>query len=336
MKQKILITGASGFVGSFLVEEALRRGMEVWAAVRPTSSRQWLSDERINFLPLHMADYGVLREEIEAHVREHGSFDSVIHAAGATKAKNREAFLKNNTTTTLNLAKVLVEAEALKGRMVYMSSLSVMGAIHENDGKELTDEDTAQPNTAYGESKLAAERELEKIEKLDYIVLRPTGIYGPRERDYFLMAKSISQHIDFSVGFKPQVITFIYVRDVVQAAFLALEKGRSRKAYFLSDGAEYSSRDFSDLLQKEMGVRRVLHVCAPLWVLRLVCTVSQWLAGLRNKQTTLNMDKYNILCQRNWRCSIEPARSELHFKPEWTLARGVEETVGWYKAAGWI
>ena len=336
MPEKILISGASGFVGSFLVEEALDRGMEVWAAVRPTSSRQWLADERINVLPLHFSDEAVLKKEMQQHVEQGGAFDYVIHAAGATKARDREDFFRSNTLVTRNLAKVLTETGALKGRMVFLSSLSIMGAIHETDGKELTEEDTPQPNTAYAESKLAAEEELAKIPGLDYVILRPTGIYGPREKDYFLMAKSIKGHVDFAVGYKPQVITFIYVRDVVQAAFLALEKGQCGKAYFLSDGAEYSSRDFSDLLQREMGTRNVLHICAPLWVLRVVCSISGWTARMRGRLTTLNLDKYRILCQRNWRCDITPARKELDFSPQWQLERGVAETVKWYKEKGWL
>lgn len=336
MKKKILITGASGFVGSFLVEEALERGMEVWAAVRPTSSQQWLSDERINILPLHFADEEMLRKEVLQHMEANGQFNYVIHAAGATKARTREDFFKSNALVTRNLAKVLTETGALQGRMVFMSSLSIMGAIHEKDGKPLCEEDVPQPNTAYAESKIAAEKELENIPGLDYIILRPTGIYGPREKDYFLMAKSIGQHVDFAVGYKPQVITFIYVRDVVQAAFLALEKGERGKAYFLSDGAEYSSRDFSDLLQKRMGVRGVVHICAPLWVLRIVCAISGKMAQMRGKLTTLNLDKYHILCQRNWRCDINPAKKELGFSPQWQLERGVDETVGWYKDNGWL
>lgn len=336
MSKKILITGASGFVGSFLVEEALSRGMDVWAAVRKESSRQWLADERINVLPLHFSDEEKLRTEISQHVKGHGAFDCVIHAAGATKARNREDFFRSNAIVTRNLARVLTDTHALKGRFVFMSSLSVMGAIHETDGGELSERDVPQPNTFYAESKLAAEAELAQIASLDYVILRPTGIYGPREKDYFLMAKSIKGHVDFAVGYKPQVITFIYVRDVVQAAFLALERGVRGKAYFLSDGAEYSSRDFSDLLQKEMGTRGVVHICAPLWVLRVVCAISGKAAQMRNKLTTLNLDKYRILCQRNWRCDITPACKELGFSPQWQLPRGVEETVKWYKDNGWL
>jgi len=172
-----------------------------------------------------------------------------------------------------------------------------------------------------------------------WVILRPTGVYGPRERDYFLMAKSIKQHIDFAVGYQPQEITFVYMMDVVQAAFLACERPEAavlHRSYFLSDGKSYNSRAFSDLLQQEMGVSWVLHIKAPLWFLRAVCTVNGAVARWMGKLTTLNMDKYHILAQRNWNCDIGPAQRELGYKPQWTLEEGVRESVRWYKSAGWL
>lgn len=319
---RILITGASGFIGSHLVEEGLRQGMEVWAAIRPTSSRRWLTDTRIHFIELSLGNDDTLRQQIAQHVAQHGAWDYVIHAAGATKAASAEDFHRINCEGTERLARTLLTEKALSGRFVFISSLSIMGAIHEFDYSEIQAHEPAQPNTAYGQSKMAAEQRLADIAGLDYVTLRPTGVYGPRETDYKIMADSIRKHIDFAVGYTPQVITFIYVADVVQAAFLALTHGESGKAYILSDGHDYSSRAFSDLIQRTLGVRGVLHIKAPLWVLRLVCKL-----GIH---PTLNMDKYHILAQRNWRCDIRPARKELGFQPEWPLERGVEACREWY------
>jgi len=330
--KRILITGSSGFIGSFMVEEALSRGYDVWAAVRPSSSKKYLQDERIHFFEINLADEADLKKRLS----EVEPFDAVIHAAGATKCRRREDFRRVNTDGTRNLARALVETERLKGRFVFMSSLSIFGPIHEDNYAPITDADTPQPNTAYGESKVAAEQALAEIDGLDYVVLRPTGVYGPREKDYFLMAKSIKQHVDFAVGFKRQIITFVYVKDVVQAALLAIDRGPSRRAYFLSDGGEYDSRAFSDLLQKEMGVRGVFHIKAPLWVLRAVCAVSEKVGKIFGKTPTLNLDKYRILRQRNWTCDIAPARNLLGYSPEYPLERGVHEAVAWYKKNNWL
>lgn len=341
---KILITGASGFVGSFIVERALELGHEPWAAMRKTSSKKYLQDPRTNFITLDLGNEDCLRKQLAEHTLAHGAFDHVIHAAGATKAPNEAAFRKTNTEGTLRLARLLQETGALAegGRFVFVSSLSIMGNIHDHnlnaDGTyvELCDTDIPKPNTAYGRSKLDAEHGLTKINGLNYIILRPTGVYGPRERDYFLMADSIKKHVDFAVGFKPQVITFIYVRDLVEACLAATTHGESGKAYLLSDGQDYDSRAFSDLLQKEMGTRCVLHIKAPIWFLRLVCGFNTWMTSITGKLQTLNMDKFQILKQRNWRCDITPARHDLGYNPQWPLERGVKEAVAWYKANGWL
>ncbi len=336
--KSILITGASGFIGSFLVERGLHDGMNVWAAMRRTSSRQYLQDERTQFIELDLGHDDRLRAQLKAHVEQHGPFDYVIHAAGATKCRRPEDFQKTNAEGTLRLALSLLETGALRpeGRFVFLSSLSVCGPVHEIDFEPITENDTPLPNTAYGRSKLQAERYLADVPGLNYVVLRPTGVYGPRERDYFMMAKSIRQHVDFAVGFRPQVLTFIYVADLVEAAYLALDHGPRGAVYPLSDGRQYTSRTFSDLLQLELGVKRVVHVTAPLWVLWLVSCIAGKAAALLGRTSTLNLDKYRIMRQRNWKCSIEAARRDLGYRPQWPLTRGVRAAVEWYKAEGWL
>lgn len=326
---KILITGASGFIGSFMVERALALGMETWAAVRPTSSRKYLTDKRIHFINLNLGNEKELYTQLKEHLDTEGRpFDYVIHAAGATKCRRAEDFFSINAEGTERLALSLRLTEALKadGRFVFISSLSVMGQAHEKDNQPITEHDLPVPNTAYGASKLQAESLLADVKGLNYVVLRPTGVYGPRERDYAMMAQSIRRHIDFAVGYRPQTLTFIYVADLVDAAFLALEHGECGRKYFLTDGAEYSSRAFSDLIQQRLGVRHVLHVTAPLWVLRVVSWIAEHAARMLGTTSTLNSDKYRIMCQRNWRCDITPARKELGYCPQWPLKRGVGAT----------
>ena len=336
--KSILITGASGFIGSFLVERGLEAGMNVWAALRATSSRKYLTDGRTQFIELDLGHDERLRAQLKAHAEQHGPFDYVIHAAGATKCRRPEDFQKTNAEGTLRLALSLLETGALRpgGRFVFLSSLSVCGPVHEIDFEPITENDTPLPNTAYGRSKLQAERYLADVPGLNYVVLRPTGVYGPRERDYFMMAKSIRQHVDFAVGFRPQVLTFIYVADLVEAAYLALDRGPRGAVYPLSDGRQYTSRAFSDLLQLELGVKRVVHVTAPLWVLWLVSCIAGKAAALLGRTSTLNLDKYRIMRQRNWKCSIEAARRDLGYRPQWPLTRGVRAAVEWYRAEGWL
>jgi nucleoside-diphosphate-sugar epimerase len=344
---KILITGASGFIGSFIVEEALKQGFETWAAVRKSSSREYLQDERINFIELNLSSKEQLVKQLRAH-----QFDYVVHAAGVTKCLNKQDFRRINTEGTKNLVLALLELQMPLKRFVFVSSLSVFGAIREQQPyEEIRETDTPQPNTEYGKSKLEAEQWLESLtpnpspvgsgtteetEKFPYVILRPTGVYGPREKDYFLMAQSIKQHSDFAVGYKRQDITFVYVSDVVQAVFLALEKGQTGRKYFLSDGEVYQSTTFSDLIHEELGRPWWIRITAPVWVLRLVTFFGEYAGRLTGKVTALNNDKFHILKQRNWRCDIEPARRELGYNPQVQLKEGVHRAITWYKENHWL
>jgi nucleoside-diphosphate-sugar epimerase len=334
--KNILVTGASGFIGSFLVEGALERGMQVWACVRKSSSRKYLQDQRIRFAELNLGDKEKLREQLAKHKQEHKGWDYMIHCAGVTKCKNLEDFDKGNYQATVNLVEVLKELDMVPHHFIYISSLSIFGPIHEDTYQPISEADEAQPNTAYGVSKLKSEKYLQSLEGFPYVIYRPTGVYGPRERDYFLMAKSIGQHIDFAPGFKRQDLTFIYVKDLVQAVYLSIEKNVTRRAYFVSDGQVYSARAFSDLIQKELGNPWVLHVKCPLIVLKVVSLLAEKVAGWLGKTSTLNGDKYKIMKQRNWQCDISPLVNELGYKPQYLLDRGVKEIIAWYKKEGWL
>jgi len=330
---KILITGASGFIGSFIVEEALRRGFETWAGVRSTSSRRYLQDERIHFIDLDFSSEDALIEALRGH-----DFDYIIHAAGVTKCLHRDDFFKVNYEGTKNFVNAILKLHMPLKRFIYMSSLSVFGAIREKQPyQEIEENDTPRPNTAYGKSKLMAEQFLDSIgNDFNYIVLRPTGVYGPREKDYYVMAKSIRDHVDFAVGFRRQDITFIYVLDLVQAVFLALDRGMSGRKYFLSDGDVYQSSTFSNYIHEELGKPWWIRIKAPVWVLRLVTLVGEYAGRATGKMIVLNNDKFNILRQRNWRCDIEPACDELGYTPQYKLHEGVKETIKWYKDNKWL
>ena len=328
----ILITGATGFIGSFIVEEALRRGMNVWVAIRSSSSLKYLDNRHINFLTLDFDDTTQM-----ANAMKGLSFDYVIHAAGITKSIHASDFHRVNTEGTRHFVEALLALHMPLKRFVYLSSLSICGAVCESRPYKAINEDTVpQPNTEYGRSKLAAEQYLATVKGLPYIILRPTGVYGPREHDYFLMAKSIRQHIDFAVGFKPQVITFIYVLDVVQAVFLALDHGHVGQAYIISDGKEYDSRTFSDLIRRELGNPWLLRIKAPIWLLRVITFFGEYIARTTGTISALNNDKYNILRQRNWKCDISRACGELGFRPQYDLQRGVKLTMKWYIENKWL
>ena len=166
--------------------------------------------------------------------------------------------------------------------------------------------------------------------------MRPTGVYGPYEKDYYLMMKSIKCGFDFIVGYKPQLITFIYVKDLVQAIFKAIDRGVTRRGYFLSEGRAYTSSQFRRYVAAALGKRWVIPVKIPIAGLWIVSVIAEKGAALLGKTSTLNRDKFRIMKQRNWICDISDARNELGFEPQYSLERGVNECVKWYREHHWL
>ncbi len=334
--KSILVTGASGFIGSYLVEAAVERGLQTWAGVRASSSRKYLQDHRIQFFELDFGHPERMRALLQQHKLRYGRFDYIVHCAGVTKCADKRDFERVNYGQTADFVRALIELDMVPVQFIFISTLSVFGPVHEKDYQPITDRDIPQPNTAYGQSKWKAEQFLQSLPDFPTVIFRPTGVYGPREKDYFLMAQSIKQHVDVAAGFKRQDLTFVYVKDIVQAVFLAIERQVTHRAYFLSDGQVYQSRTFSDLIRRELGNPLVIRLKFPLIVLKIVSLLAEWVARCRGTSSTLNSDKYRIMKQRNWRCNIAPTCEELGYRPLYDLERGVTETMNWYKQEGWL
>jgi len=333
---KVLITGAGGFIGGYLVAEALKRGHETWAAVRRSTNREFLTDERINFIELDFTSEETLTAAIKAHLDEHGPWDYVVHNLGATKATNYSDFDRINHGYMRLLVDVLTDLDAVPRVFLLMSSLSVMGPGDEENYTPFAADDVPQPNTRYGVSKLKAETYLQTLTDFPYTIFRCTGVYGPHERDYYMMMKSIKCGFDFSVGFKKQMLTFIYVEDLARGVMDALERGPLRKAYYMSEARAYTQREFRTIVAQELGKKWVIPIVCPLWVVRIVCAIAERWGRWRMKPTTLNGDKYKLLAQRNWQCDTAAARRDFAFEAQFDLRAGVRAAIAWYRSAGWL
>ena len=230
----------------------------------------------------------------------------------------------------------LKELDAVPEVFLMMSSLSVMGPGDEENYTPFKSSDVPAPNTRYGTSKLKGETYLQMQNNFPYTIFRCTGVYGPHERDYFLMIKSIKRGFDFSVGFKKQQLTFIYVKDLARGVMDALEAGPKRKAYFISEDKSYTQKEFRKIVCDELGKKVVIPVTCPLWVVKIVCHVAEFIGKITGKASTLNPDKFRILKQRNWLCDAGDAERDFGFKAQYDLKQGIHEAIEWYKSEKWL
>jgi UDP-glucose 4-epimerase len=328
MKERVLITGASGFVGYHLIEEALKNNLDVYAAIRKSSKIDHLKDFKIQYTYPDFDDVAALEKEIIEN-----RYDYIIHAAGATKARSQEEYNQTNAGYTYNLATAAIESGIKLKKFVLIGSLAAVGPLNALTGI-ITEDTVPHPVTAYGRSKLLAEDNLKKFPSLNYTILRPTGIYGPRDRDIFIFFKQVVKGIEPYIGRMEQRFSFLYVADLAKVTIKALFAG-NQKTYNLSDGNSYDRYQLGAAIKEGLGLRTVkFHL--PVNFVKLIAYFSQKYSSLSNKAAVLNVEKLNELMAVSWFCSIENAKNDLGFYPEHNLKSGVEETIKWYKTNKWL
>lgn len=331
MSKNVLIIGAGGFVGGFIADEALRRGYTVTAGIRESTSRRYLADSRIRFLILDYENPEQMAEAIAGAVPE-GDAYRLVYNLGATKCTNFADFNRINYQYLRNVVEALRMARRIPGRLLYMSSLSALGPGDERTYAPLTGKTIPAPDTRYGVSKIKAETFLETCPDIPWTIFRPTGVYGPHEQDYLMMICSIDRHWDFGVGLRRQMLTFIYVKDLAAAVFDALDTDRTlRRKYIISEPRSYTQAEFRRIAARILRRRLVIPVRVPIWMLYVVSAVAEKIGVIRSKPSTLNRDKFRIMRQRNWNCSVDEAVADFGFAPRYDLVAGLTETVAAYR-----
>lgn len=331
--KRTLIIGAGGFIGGYIARESLRRGLETWCGVRASTSRRYLGDERLHFVELDYDSPAAMAAQLREALAPGERFDWVVYNLGATKVMVYSDFNRINYQYLKNVVEALRLAGMMPERLLYMSSLSALGPCDESGGyAPYRAGMLPAPNTRYGTSKIKAEMALAATEGLPWVVLRPTGVYGPHEQDYLMMVRLIDRHWDFGVGFRKQLLTFVYVEDLAAAVFDALLRGVAGKKYIISEARAYTQGEFRRIVARALGRRWVVPVRLPLWMAKVACVAAEKVGVMRMKASTLNSDKYKIMRQRNWNADPSEAEADFGWRASHTLEEGIRLTVAAYRA----
>ncbi len=322
MSKTVLITGANGFVGSHLVDVALERGFEVTACIRQESSLRFIKGYGIDIVRVDYLNTVSLSEQLKGSSKK---YDLVIHCAGVTEAKDSNEFTLGNVEPTKNLIECLDENHLLKknGKLIYYSSLAARGPRIYG-----VDKDT--PITAYGRSKLEAE-ELVKNSRIPYLIIRPTAVYGPRDKAFFELVKTISNGFEVSLSVTGQKLTMIYGRDLAMLTFDSASL--QSKTVYGYDGVTYGQADISNAIKEALAKRNALKISIPVWFFKVITAAFHAL--------------YNTFLRRNWKYTPEKvmeltaddwsiSEPVVYNQKMVTLTEGFDASIKWYRENGWI
>jgi nucleoside-diphosphate-sugar epimerase len=327
---RVLVTGASGFLGSHIAEQLSREGHAVRALVRKSSKREFL--ERLG--NVEFAFGGV--EDADKVAEAVKGVDAIIHSAGLVKARSPEEFTKTNVDGTRNLIEAAKKSAPNLKRFVFVSSLTAVGPSL--DGKPVDEKHVSEPITHYGRSKREAERVvLAAKNDLPVVILRPAAIYGPRDQEIFAFFQSVYRGVLPTVGKGDSTISMIYGSDCAEACIKAITADvPSGSTYFVEDGEPHGFRSMVEAIETALGKKAFVRLNLPMPVIYLAALSSELYGKVTNKAVMLTRDKMNEIRQPHWVCSAEKTRADLDWAPRVMLAEGTKLTARWYQENGWL
>ena len=325
---KILLTGASGFVGSHILDSLRRRGMATALLLRPTSNQQFIASHLpdCEIRPGSIGDPASLRQAM-------AGITHVIHCAGATKAVRIAGFYEANKTGTRNLVAAINAQGGQVQRLVHISSLAAAGpAVPESPARE---EDTPRPVSEYGKSKLAGEMEVRGHCRTEHVILRPSAVYGPRDRDFLHTFRVVKRHL-LPKPSGTQALSLVFVRDLAEAVVTCLDHpAAAGKTYFVAAREVVTPRAIAGEIAAQMDLW-TLPVPLPTTLWWPICLAQELASRVTGKPNVLSLQKFAELRARGWVCDPTRLERETGFTCATTLKAGIAETLSWYRQHHWL
>lgn len=315
---RVLLTGATGFLGAHLVRALRETGHDVRALVRASSKTEGLE---VEILRASFDDAVALR-------RAARDVDAVVHAAGGGIARRIADMYEANTEST----RALLAATPEGRRFVLVSSLAAHGPSSEEPAVE---SDPDAPRSHYGKSKLEAERVLfAQHDRIEGIALRPPALYGPGEHRMVELFRAARR------GVVPMIhpggtMSMLHGADCARAVVAALAAPSARGVYYVAEPRVYGRREMAELIGEAVG-RRVRVVPIAPSVLHAVAAGLEVVGKLRDRPVMLTRDKVRDAGEAHQSCDPSRATSELGFSPRHDFASGAREAYEDYLRRGWL
>jgi nucleoside-diphosphate-sugar epimerase len=328
VSRRVLVTGGTGFVGSHLVERLLRNGYSVTCLVRDLRHLRWLEGLEVRLIEGDCTQ----PESLAAAVQ---GVSLVFHCAGLTKAIHARDYDRVNHLGTKNLLEACVRYNPGIEKFILVSSQAAAGPSP--DGQPVDADSTPHPVSDYGRSKLLAEDAARGYwDRLPVVILRPTSVYGPRDRDVYELFRWASRGLTLEMTGGERYLNLCYVEDLIAALLLLAERNtESGSSYFVAENRSYSWSEFRTLLLATGGVK-ARTIKLPYAAAYLIGLVSEIGSLFTNKPALANRQKVREAAQRYWLCDVNKIENDLGFQTGYPLQKGLELTWQWYRNNQWL
>jgi nucleoside-diphosphate-sugar epimerase len=326
---RVLLTGGNGFIGSHILDSLRARDHRVRLLLRETSNTRFIEEH----LPDCEVHYGSLLDTESLVVAAEG-MECIIHCAGKTKAIDPEQYYRVNRDGTAGMVEAANAHRDTLRQFIHISSRAVNGpGTTEDPARE---DDEPAPISDYGRSKMEAEQRVTEGCEVPWTVLRPSGVYGPRDTDFLGAFRAVSWHLRPLFDGGRQDLNLVYGPDVAAAAMRCLgEQQAHHRIYNVASARFYTTRAFLEKIAEVMNTWTV-GVWMPSAVLYPVCLMHEWVSRITGRPTILNRQKYQELRAPGWACSVDRIRKELDFVCPTALGEGIQRTIDWYRTRGWL
>lgn len=327
---KVLVTGATGFIGSHVADKLLAKGYYVRCIARKTSNLRWLDGKNFEIVEASLDNPESLIKAVEG-------VDYVYHVAGLTFARNYEEFLKGNRDATANLISVVEKHAPNIKRFLFVSSQTVAGPA--KSLYEPVDETTPRnPITSYGRSKKEAEDVvLSYKDKIPFTILRAPAVYGPRDTAIYDIFRTVKMGLGTMVGFRDKYISLIHSEDLSRGIIEAAESEKTKdEIYFVSSEEFYTWKQLINIIAEKMNKKFVLKIRLPHFIVLTVAAISEFLGKFSDKPPVFNYEKGIDFIQDYWICSTEKAKRDFGYRQMMSIEDGMQNTIEWYKQNKWL
>lgn len=327
---KVLVTGATGFVGSHVVDVLLARGIDVSYIARATSNHRWLEGKPVQLVEGSLYDLGSLKKALDG-------VDVVIHVAGQTAGRSEEDFRRGNQVATQNLIDAVRSYRPNLQRFVHISSMAVTGPAS-SEGEPNTESSPLRPITAYGRTKKLAEEVIhDAMGDIPCTIIRPPAVYGPRDEATLTFFASVAKGLAPLIGFDNKKVSLVHIRDlargIADASFAETAVGQT---YFVSSDEWYTWPQIADVTATVVGRKRLFTVRLPHPLVLAIAGTSGAFGRFAKKPPVLDYEKGIDMIQSYWICTTDKARRDFGYRQQVSLEEGILETVTWYREQGWL